>query len=120
MKAGLVPAGAATHGGDPREYLSDIEHQSSLRHRQERDLEARPTWTRLNGQPRPPRRSCGDVPGSVLASFALTIPVAVWAPMIQEWLGYTAPVFPGRLARAGAGQGDLPLRRLAVRDRWSR
>ena len=28
-------------------------------------------------------------------SFALTIPVVVWAPMIQEWFGYTAPSFPG-------------------------
>ncbi|MCA1782168.1 MAG: heavy metal translocating P-type ATPase [Intrasporangiaceae bacterium] len=28
-------------------------------------------------------------------SFVLTIPVVVWAPMIQEWFGYTAPVFPG-------------------------
>ena len=28
-------------------------------------------------------------------SFALTIPVVVWAPMIQEWFGYTAPAFPG-------------------------
>jgi P-type Cu2+ transporter len=28
-------------------------------------------------------------------SLALTVPVVVWAPMIQEWLGYTAPDFPG-------------------------
>jgi P-type Cu2+ transporter len=28
-------------------------------------------------------------------SFALTVPVVVWAPMIQEWFGYTAPAFPG-------------------------
>ena len=28
-------------------------------------------------------------------SLALTIPVVVWAPMIQEWFGYTAPTFPG-------------------------
>jgi P-type Cu2+ transporter len=28
-------------------------------------------------------------------SFALTIPVLVWSPDIQEWLGYIAPTFPG-------------------------
>jgi P-type Cu2+ transporter len=28
-------------------------------------------------------------------ALALTIPVVVWAPMIQEWLGYTAPEVPG-------------------------
>ncbi len=28
-------------------------------------------------------------------SLALTVPTVVWEPMIQEWLGYTAPRFPG-------------------------
>jgi len=28
-------------------------------------------------------------------ALALTVPVVVWAPMIQEWFGYTAPSFPG-------------------------
>jgi P-type Cu2+ transporter len=28
-------------------------------------------------------------------SLALTIPVVVWAEMVQEWFGYTAPSFPG-------------------------
>ncbi|MGQ0668038.1 MAG: heavy metal translocating P-type ATPase, partial [Nitrospiraceae bacterium] len=28
-------------------------------------------------------------------SFALTIPVVVWSPEVQHWLGYTAPSFPG-------------------------
>jgi Cu2+-exporting ATPase len=28
-------------------------------------------------------------------SFALTIPVVVWSADVQEWLGYTAPSFPG-------------------------
>ena len=28
-------------------------------------------------------------------SLALTIPVLVWSPDLQEWLGYTAPTFPG-------------------------
>ncbi|MEX0869755.1 MAG: heavy metal translocating P-type ATPase, partial [Nitriliruptoraceae bacterium] len=28
-------------------------------------------------------------------SAALAIPIVVWAPMIQEWFGYTAPTFPG-------------------------
>jgi P-type Cu2+ transporter len=28
-------------------------------------------------------------------ALALTIPVVVWAPMIQEWFGYTAPDVPG-------------------------
>jgi P-type Cu2+ transporter len=28
-------------------------------------------------------------------TLALAIPVVVWAPMIQEWFGYTAPPFPG-------------------------
>ena len=29
--------------------------------------------------------------GSVL----LTIPTVVWSPMVQDWLGFTAPAFPG-------------------------
>ncbi len=28
-------------------------------------------------------------------SLALTIPALIWDPMLQEWLGYTAPRFPG-------------------------
>jgi Cu2+-exporting ATPase len=28
-------------------------------------------------------------------SLALTIPTVVWTPMVQEWLGYRAPAFPG-------------------------
>lgn len=28
-------------------------------------------------------------------SLALTIPALVWDPMIEEWFGYRAPVFPG-------------------------
>ncbi len=28
-------------------------------------------------------------------SLLLTIPVVLWSPDIQQWLGYTAPVFPG-------------------------
>ncbi len=28
-------------------------------------------------------------------SLALTIPVLIWSPDLQEWLGYTAPDFPG-------------------------
>ena len=28
-------------------------------------------------------------------SLLLTIPTVVWSPMVQEWLGFTAPVFPG-------------------------
>ncbi len=28
-------------------------------------------------------------------ALILTVPVVVWAPMIQEWFGYTAPTFPG-------------------------
>ena len=28
-------------------------------------------------------------------SFALTIPVVIWAKGVQHWLGYTAPSFPG-------------------------
>ena len=28
-------------------------------------------------------------------SFALTIPVVIWAKDVQHWLGYTAPSFPG-------------------------
>jgi Cu2+-exporting ATPase len=28
-------------------------------------------------------------------SFALTIPVVVWSPDVQHWLGYRAPSFPG-------------------------
>jgi P-type Cu2+ transporter len=28
-------------------------------------------------------------------TLALSVPVVVWAPMIQEWFGYTAPAVPG-------------------------
>ena len=28
-------------------------------------------------------------------SLLLTIPVVIWSPDIQEWLGYQAPTFPG-------------------------
>jgi len=28
-------------------------------------------------------------------SLALSVPIVVWAPMIQAWFGYTAPAFPG-------------------------
>lgn len=28
-------------------------------------------------------------------SFALTVPTVVWSPMVQQWLGYAAPEFPG-------------------------
>ncbi|HET9636371.1 MAG TPA: copper-translocating P-type ATPase [Gemmatimonadaceae bacterium] len=28
-------------------------------------------------------------------SLALTVPTAVWSPMVQQWLGYQAPAFPG-------------------------
>jgi P-type Cu2+ transporter len=28
-------------------------------------------------------------------SLALTVPIIFYSPMIQEWFGYTAPVFPG-------------------------
>src|SRR5271156_7005287 len=28
-------------------------------------------------------------------SFALTIPVVFWSTEVQNWLGYTAPSFPG-------------------------
>jgi len=30
-----------------------------------------------------------------LGSVLLTIPTVVWSPMVQEWLGFAAPVFPG-------------------------
>ncbi|MFO8033717.1 MAG: heavy metal translocating P-type ATPase [Candidatus Bipolaricaulota bacterium] len=30
-----------------------------------------------------------------LVCLALTIPTLIWEPMIQEWFGYRAPVFPG-------------------------
>jgi len=28
-------------------------------------------------------------------SVALTVPTLLWSPMVQEWLGFTAPMFPG-------------------------
>jgi Cu2+-exporting ATPase len=28
-------------------------------------------------------------------SIVLTVPTLVWSPMIQEWLGFRAPIFPG-------------------------
>ncbi len=40
LLAGLVPAAAVTHGGDPRERLSEVERQASLLERQGRELEA--------------------------------------------------------------------------------
>ncbi len=29
------------------------------------------------------------------ASAALTIPTVVWSPMVEQWLGFSAPTFPG-------------------------
>src|ERR1700730_18883129 len=28
-------------------------------------------------------------------SVALTLPTVAWSPMIQQWLGFHAPIFPG-------------------------
>ena len=28
-------------------------------------------------------------------SVALTVPTVVWSPMVQQWLGFHAPTFPG-------------------------
>ena len=28
-------------------------------------------------------------------SLALTVPTLVWSPMVQQWLGFRAPQFPG-------------------------
>ena len=28
-------------------------------------------------------------------SIALTVPTLVWSPMIQQWVGFQAPAFPG-------------------------
>ncbi len=28
-------------------------------------------------------------------TLALTVPVVIWAPLVEEWFGYTAPSFPG-------------------------
>src|SRR2546423_6725464 len=28
-------------------------------------------------------------------SVALTVPTIIWSPMVQQWLGYHAPAFPG-------------------------
>jgi P-type Cu2+ transporter len=59
-------------------------------------------------------------------SLVLSIPVLVFSPMIQEWLGYTAPTFPGSewitpvLAVAVFFYGGLPFLRMAtweLRDR---
>jgi Cu2+-exporting ATPase len=37
-------------------------------------------------------------------SVALTVPAVVWSPMVQQWLGYSAPAFPGsRYVPAVAG-----------------
>src|SRR5437899_479807 len=33
--------------------------------------------------------------GKFWLSFALTIPVVFWSTDVQQWLGYTAPFFPG-------------------------
>ena len=45
-------------------------------------------------------------------SLLLTIPVLVWSPDLQEWLGYEAPSFPGSdLVPAHPGDDRLPVRR---------
>ena len=35
-------------------------------------------------------------------SLALTIPTVVYSAMVQDWLGYTAPQFPGHTLRGAA------------------
>ncbi len=61
-----------------------------------------------------PRRPAGDHHGShgghedhaemfrrrFWVSLALTVPTVVYSGMVQEWLGYTAPEFPGSTVRA--------------------
>ena len=45
-------------------------------------------------------------------SLVLAVPVVFFSPMFADLLGYTPPEFPGvGLDRAGAGHGDLLLRR---------
>ena len=76
------------------------------------------TWRR----PRPARRSLGgDVPRQVLAGLALTIPVLVWSPDPQSWLGYTAPTFPGSdLPPGHPRDGRLRVRRPRLPPRRAR
>ena len=50
----------------------------------------------MGWRPRRARRPLGrDVPRQVLAEPALTIPVVLLSHDIQEWFGYTIPMFPG-------------------------
>ncbi len=52
-------------------------------------------------------------------SLALTVPVVAYSEMVQEWLGFTPPQFPGsRVGGAGAGHDGVPVRRLAVPPGW--
>ena len=45
-------------------------------------------------------------------SLALTVPVVLLSPDVQEWLGYSMPVVPGiEYVPAILGTVDLPLRR---------
>jgi Cu2+-exporting ATPase len=59
-------------------------------------------------------------------SLALTVPVILWSEMPQEWLGYTAPRFPGSdliaplLGTAIFFYGGLPFLKGAIREMQAR
>src|ERR1700674_5471070 len=44
---------------------------------------------------RPPGHSVAMFRDKFWLSFALTVPVVLWSPDVQHWLGYSAPSFPG-------------------------
>ena len=47
------------------------------------------------GHDRHARHSVKMFRDKFLGSVALTVPTVVWSPMIQDWLGFRAPTFPG-------------------------
>jgi P-type Cu2+ transporter len=73
-----------------------MDHDRHHEHGQEPNLHAgRPTSAMAGTHQRHAGHSVGMFRDKFWLSFSLTIPVVVWSPDVQRWLGYTAPSFPG-------------------------
>jgi len=69
--------------------MDHMTHQESDRHAAQKISEAHASHDRHAGH------SVAMFRDKFWLSFALTIPVVLWSPNVQYWLGYTEPSFPG-------------------------
>ena len=96
-RGGLSDSGGAKHGAhaahdtraeaDPR--AAHAEHDANAEHDGHAAHDAAQSHDKHAGH------SVAMFRDKFWLSFALTIPTVIWSPMVQEWLGYQAPTFPG-------------------------